>query len=251
MKMILTCLEETTSTNAVLKEMALSGARVGTAVTAVRQNAGRGRLGKSFLSPEGGLYLSVLAAPPAEGVSLSLFTPLAAVAVKKAIRDCTGAETEIKWVNDLLLNKKKLCGILSELVICPDGTRRIVLGIGVNVACQPFPDSFPVPAVSLEEAGYPTAREDLQNAILRCLCELTEGIGPEAAQHGMKEYRDACMTIGRRVEVRMPERTETGVACDLGPEGELILRLDDGKRLTVRSGEVSVLPLLSSRPSVP
>ena len=131
---ILRC-DEVDSTNNVCKTLAAQGAD-DTAVIARRQTAGKGRLGRSFRSPEGGLYLSVLwRGCPAE--QLLTVTPLAAVAVCRAIEQTCGAVCGIKWCNDVVLNGKKLCGILTESSLRPDGGAEwLVVGIGVNVGAD-------------------------------------------------------------------------------------------------------------------
>ena len=134
---ILRC-DEVDSTNNVCKTLAAQGAD-NTAVIARRQTAGKGRLGRSFRSPEGGLYLSVLWRGCPAGQLLTV-TPLAAVAVCRAIEQTCGAVCGIKWCNDVVLDGKKLCGILTESSLRPDGGAEwLVVGIGVNVAQTAFP----------------------------------------------------------------------------------------------------------------
>ena len=128
--------EELDSTNSYLKEMAAKGAQEGTIIIANRQSAGRGRLGRSFFSPEEkGIYMSILLRPDISLERAVLITSMAAVAVAEAIEQVSGIQTKIKWVNDIFLNKKKVCGILTEAGIDAEtGTLEYaVLGIGVNV----------------------------------------------------------------------------------------------------------------------
>ena len=122
---------EVDSTNTRLKAIA-DHAADGTVIAAGRQSGGRGRLGRSFASPEGGVYLSILLAPTADLSRCLTLTPTAAVAVRRAIKRCCGISAYIKWPNDLQLRGKKLCGILTEAVSA-DGEVKIIIGIGVNL----------------------------------------------------------------------------------------------------------------------
>ena len=164
---ILRC-DEVDSTNNVCKTLAAQGAD-DTAVIARRQTAGKGRLGRSFLSPEGGLYLSVLWRGCPAGQLLTV-TPLAAVAVCRAIQQVCGAVCGIKWCNDVVLNGKKLCGILTESSLRPDGGAEwLVVGIGVNVAQTAFPPDIAEIAASLAMQGYSVSPDALAEVLLEQL----------------------------------------------------------------------------------
>lgn len=121
-------LQETDSTNRVAKELARQGAKHGTAVLAWQQSAGRGRMDRQFFSPEGGLYLSVILRPDVPPEDLPLMTPMAATAVWKAVESLTGIRLGIKWVNDLYLGDKKVCGIL-----CEGAGNAVIVGVGLNL----------------------------------------------------------------------------------------------------------------------
>ena len=138
------------STNRLLKEWAVQGAAHGTVLIAGRQTGGRGRLGRSFVSPEGGLYLSVLFRPACSLEQAASLSALAALAVCRAVRAVAAAEPGIKWPNDVVLNGKKLCGILAESVLGSDGAR-LVVGIGVNgnLRLEDFPEELRQTAGSL------------------------------------------------------------------------------------------------------
>ena len=156
--------DEVDSTNHVCKTLAAQGAD-NTAVIARRQTAGKGRLGRSFLSPEGGLYLSVLWRGCPAGQLLTV-TPLAAVAVCRAIEQTCGAMCGIKWCNDVVLNGKKLCGILTESSLRPDGGAEwLVVGIGVNVAQTAFPPDIADMAASLAMQGYSVSPDALAEVL--------------------------------------------------------------------------------------
>lgn len=224
-------LEEASSTNDIAKELARSGAEHGTAVLAARQTSGRGRMGRSFCSPEGGLYLSVVLRPQITPDLLPLCTPLAAVAVCRALSSETGVECRIKWVNDLLLNGGKLCGILCEGV-----SGAVVCGIGVNLRAPKggFPsDIRDLVAVMPKE----TDRTMLAQAIIRELLSLC-GRLPDTAF--LEEYRARSAVLGQTVTVRDPAGDYEAHASAIDEHGGLTVALPDGTFKTLRAGEISV-----------
>ena len=221
------------STNLKVKEMAEHGAAEGVTLIVDRQTAGRGRLGRSFHSPEGGLYLSTLLRPvdPDPGH----ITCCAAVAAARAIESLCDANIDIKWVNDLYLNGRKVAGILAEGVLSPDGTlTAVVLGIGINVGETTFPDDLQSIATSLGNEGYALTREDLAAAFLN---ELTEILHDPTA---MAEYRRRNMVLGRQVTVMQGNETYPATAEAITAEGHLLVRDEQGNTRELSSGEVSV-----------
>ena len=223
-----TVTEEIPSTNTALKERA--DAPEGTTLIAVRQTGGRGRLGRQFHSPAGGLYLSTLLRPDdAVGV-----TCRAAVAAARAVENLCGAKIDIKWVNDLYLNGRKVAGILAEGVFAPDGTlSAVVLGIGINVGATTFPDDLQSIATSLGNEGFPLAPEDVAAAFLNELC--TALTDPNA----MEEYRRRNLVVGREVTVLRGGETYSAVAQSITDDGHLVVRTAHGM-VTLSSGEVSL-----------
>ncbi|MEA5039251.1 MAG: biotin--[acetyl-CoA-carboxylase] ligase [Clostridiaceae bacterium] len=224
-------LDETPSTNDAAKELARSGAAHGTAVLAARQSAGRGRMSHSFCSPEGGLYLSVVLRPNLPPELLPLCTPLAAVAVCRALAKEAGVECRIKWVNDLLLQGKKLCGILCEGV-----SGAVICGIGVNLR-EPF-NGFPSEVRDLI-AVLPAAvdRIVLARAILRELLDLC-AVLPDT--EFLNEYRERSAVLGRTVTVRDPAGNFDARALAIDDLGGLVLSLPGGRLRTLRAGEISI-----------
>ena len=231
----LTVLEEVESTNTALKEQAQQGARIGTTLIAERQTGGRGRLGRQFHSPQGGLYLSTLvAAHPWDDPGR--ITCCAAVAVVRALSRLCGLQTDIKWVNDVYLNGRKLAGILAEGVFSPSGRLlSVVLGIGINVGEMTFPDELASIATSLGNEGYSLTREDLAAAFLN---GLTETLCADAAV--MNEYRRRNLVLGRSVTVVRGSETYPATAVAITDKGHLIVRTTDGQTHELSSGEVSV-----------
>ena len=236
--------EQVDSTNNVAKQLGAQGAPHGTVVVTERQTGGRGRLGRRFASPPGGVYLSVLLRPGAEVRSLLHLTAMAAVAVRRAIADCCDLKPDIKWMNDLLWQKKKLCGILTELS-CEADTGRLeyaVVGIGVNcnTRLSDLPEEVRPMATSLALA---TEREIDPNAmalaLIRRLQEMSAALlGDRAAW--MQEYRRACITVGKQVLLVRGTERRSALALDVDGEGGLVVRYEDGSTGTVNSGEVSV-----------
>lgn len=214
---------ETASTNTALLEAA--DARAGTALVALSQSAGRGRMGRSFASPEGGLYMSLLI-EPASAEDALLITPRAAVAVCRAIEAVSGRETGIKWVNDILMDGKKVCGILAE---ARAGERlRVVLGVGVNVSA--VPEGLEDTAGAVFEAAPALAREKIAAGILNEL----RGEGDFRA-----EYLRRCVTVGR--EVAVTRGTERFTARALGIDERFRLLVErGGEILALDSGEATL-----------
>ena len=223
-------LAESPSTNTALKEMAAQDASIGTTLIAARQTGGRGRLGRQFHSPEGGLYLSTLIAPT------DTATCCAAVAAARAIESLCDAKIDIKWVNDLYLNGRKVAGILAEGVLSPDGTlTAVVLGIGINVGEMTFPDALQPIATSLGNEGCTLTREDLAAAFLN---GLTETLCADDAV--MDEYRRRNIVLGRQVTVLRGGETYAATAEEITAEGYLVVRTADGHRHELSSGEISI-----------
>ena len=215
----------TGSTNADL--LSDASARAGTVLIAGEQTAGRGRMSRAFASPGGGLYMSVLLEPEGPDGAL-LITPRAAVAAAMAIERVSGRKTGIKWVNDVLIDGRKCCGILAE---AQAGERlRVVLGIGVNVSA--IPDGLEDTACAVFDAAPPAAREKLAAAILDAF------FAPGCDVHG--EYLRRCMVLGRELTVYRSGAVYTARAVSLDERFRLLVERPDGSRELLDSGEVSV-----------
>ena len=226
-----TVAEEIPSTNTALKKRAMAGAPEGATLIAARQTGGRGRLGRQFHSPEGGLYLSTLLRPD-DAVGI---TCRAAVAAARAIESLCGAKIDIKWVNDLYVNGRKVAGILAEGVFAPDGTlSAVVLGIGINVGAMDFPAALTSIATSLGNEGFHLAPEDLAAAFLN---GLTQVLCADISV--MEEYRRRNLVLGREVTVLRGGETYTAVAQSITDNGHLVVCTADGVT-ALSSGEVSL-----------
>ena len=223
------------STNLKVKEMAQHGAAEGVTLIVDRQTGGRGRLGRSFHSPEGGLYLSTLLRPT--DTNPGHVTCRAAVAAARAIESLCDAVVDVKWVNDLYLNGRKLAGILAEGVFSPDGhLTAVVLGIGINVGVTEFPAALQAIATSLGNEGFHLAREDVAAAFLN---EWHRAYG-EDTTCVMAEYRRRNLVLGRQVTVVQGNRTYTATAESITDDGYLVVCTTQGDRCTLSSGEVSI-----------
>lgn len=234
------------STNTALKELANRGEDAGLALIAGRQSAGRGRMGRSFYSPEDtGVYLSLLLRPGLPAAEAVQITACAAVAVAETLEELSRRPTQIKWVNDVYMDGKKVCGILTEASLdCESGQLSYaVVGVGVNALA---------PA-----GGFPEELRDIAGAVfaqrevpeLRCriaagiLSRLWRYCGGETLQDCFEAYRSRSLVLGRELELLSPGREpEAALALDLERDYALRVRLADGTERSVRSGEVRVRP---------
>ncbi|MBE6940550.1 MAG: biotin--[acetyl-CoA-carboxylase] ligase [Ruminococcaceae bacterium] len=237
----LRCLETIDSTNTYLKREAVEGAGHGTVAVADCQSAGRGRMGRSFVSPPGkGVYLSVLLRPALPPEVLMRATGMAAVAMCRAVERVSGARPGIKWTNDLVLNGKKLCGILAETVMQGAETA-LIIGVGINVSHdrEDFGQEVAGIATSLEMEGYPVLRAALVAAMIEELYRLSDALGGDISPW-VEEYRRRCVNLGKAVQLLWTEKRERAVALDIDEQFGLVVRRADGNVTSVRTGEVSV-----------
>ena len=225
------------STNTVAKEMALSGSGEFTVIIADEQTAGRGKPGRSFVSCGGvGVYLSVILKPSLPLSKIHLITSFASVKVAEAIDKLSGENTKIKWVNDLYLNGKKICGILTESVINPKSCTAdcVVLGIGINVLNENFDESIKNIAGSIKtETGLEISREDLIAEILNSLVSFESEI---LAGDYLNEYRKRSCLLGKEIKVFEGVTSYSAVAQDIDDNAGLVIS-SGGEIKTLQSGE--------------
>ena len=229
------------STNVKAKELALAGAPEGTLVIAGKQTAGKGRMGRSFSSPENmGMYLSLILRPDCPPQSLMHLTCAVAVAACQAVEAVSGIRPGIKWINDLVLHKKKLGGILTELGIDPVSglVSYAIVGIGINCLQQAadFPEELQDIATSLLLAGAAVTPAQMAAATANALWQLDLLKQTEL----MAQYKENCITLGKEVMLQRADQTRPAFAQDLDENGCLIVRLNDGSTETIGSGEASV-----------
>ena len=223
------------STNLQVKEMAQHGAAEGRTLIAASQSGGRGRLGRTFHSPEGGLYLSTLLRPAGD-IDPARITCCAAVAAARAIESLCDAKVEIKWVNDLYIHNRKVAGILAEGVLTPEGTlSAVVLGIGINLYGT-LPAELDGIATTLEQQGATLSREDVAAAFLNEWERVYTA--PDTAAV-MAEYRRRNLVLGRQVTVVQGNSTYPATVTAITDGGHLLVSTPDGER-ELSSGEVSL-----------
>mgnify|MGYP003308512804 CR=1 FL=1 len=231
------------STNTQAKKLAKEGAPAGTVLIAGNQTGGRGRMGRSFSSPEGmGVYLSAILRPGCKAEELMHLTCAAAVAACKAVENVCGIFPGIKWINDLVCGKEKLGGILTEMSVNADGfVDWAVVGIGIN-CCQrkaDFPKELQNMATSLLLQTNKIYPPDLLAAQLtEALFEINNILFQK--QQIMDIYRQHCITLGQNILVVRGEESAYGTALDLDEDGGLLVRFADGTEKVVSSGEVSI-----------
>lgn len=232
--------ENTGSTNDELKKLIESGEAVGgDACVALSQDGGRGRLGRSFFSPEGGIYVSVYVEPDLPPEQMPVVSAVAAAQVCRAL-DSVGVRAGIKWINDLILDGKKLGGILCEGIVDREmHIKGAVIGVGLN--CFPEGTEFP-PELSDIAVGIPMdgeKRRELRNALLSELRAIGDGTAPDWYLY----YRERSVVLDRRIKV-IPNGQESFFATvrDIEVSGTLTVETDSGEYITLGSGEISIRP---------
>lgn len=231
------------STNSEAKRMALSGAPHGTVLIAGHQSGGRGRMGRSFSSPAGmGLYLSVILRPQCTAQTLMHLTCAAGIAASNAVSKVCHIYPGLKWINDLVVQNKKLGGILTEMSV--DAKTGLVeyaiIGIGINClhAAEDFPPELRQVAISLKMCGCQPDMGKLAAGLIVSLYEMNDALHDRAAV--MAAYRRNCITLGKEIAMLKSGQTQLGTALDVDDAGALVVQLPDGSVQTVNSGEVSV-----------
>ncbi len=230
------------STNIKAGQLAQEGYPHGTLVVADRQDAGRGRRGKAWSSPSGvNVYMTLMIKPEIAIGNASMLTLVAALAVARAIRRQTQLEASIKWPNDIVLGGKKVCGILTELNIQIDYIDHIVIGIGINVHNESFPEEIAQTATSLFlETGKHFKRAKVIEDVLECFEHYyDEYLKTQDLSGLMEEYNAMLANRGKRVRVLDPKEPFEGTAVGIDERGELLVNYE-GKVRKVVSGEVSV-----------
>jgi BirA family transcriptional regulator, biotin operon repressor / biotin---[acetyl-CoA-carboxylase] ligase len=230
------------STNRVAMELGFAGEPEGTVVMAEAQTAGRGRSGRAWYSERGaGLYFTVLLRPRLSPAQAPLLTMLAGVSVHTAIAAQTGLVPELKWPNDLILNDKKLGGILTEMHAEPNQVRFVIVGIGINVNQENFPVELASIATSIRrESGRPSYRLELLARLLTQFENDYNRFLLEGPGFVVDRFRNvSSFTEGRRVRVETGAETYLGTTAGLSPEGLLLVARDSGSLVTVIAGDVS------------
>jgi BirA family biotin operon repressor/biotin-[acetyl-CoA-carboxylase] ligase len=225
------------STNDVAKREARKGAEEGTVVVAEEQTAGRGRLKRAWLSPRGSVALSIILHPtPAQ---LPLLIMVASLAVVHCIEK-VGLATQIKWPNDVLINNKKVCGILIESDVRGSAVDYAVIGIGLNVNVNTA--DFPEIATTATSLSREMGRELSRRGVIGCLLEEVEKLYLALSEGDsvFREWRDRLVTLGKKVEVSSGKTSYRGLAESVASDGSLLLRQPDGQLIKIVAGDVSL-----------
>ena len=235
--------DETDSTNNRAKDAGEKGAEHGTLFVADRQIAGKGRRGRAWESPAGSsIYMTILLYPRISPMKAPQLTLLMAIAVAEGIRQVTGLDTGIKWPNDIVVDGKKVCGILTEMSMERAYIHHIVIGVGINVRRQEFPEEIRDRAAAIEEqCGFRISRSQLIADIMEAFEEDYEIF---LQTHDLKGLRDSYAKLlvnrDREVCVLDPKGEFRGTARGINDQGELLVERQDGSIEEVYAGEVSV-----------
>lgn len=231
--------KKTDSTNTFAYKLAEDGEPEGAVVFAEEQDRGRGRFHRKWISPKGGIYMSLILRPKFEPLNTARITLGAAVAVSEAIREIANLDSRIKWPNDVLVNGHKVSGILTEMKAEQDEIDFVILGIGVNV--NSAKKELPKDASSLrEEAGKVISKVELAKKILESLESYYIKLKNDFGEI-VEEWRKLSDTLGKRIKVHTHGQVLEGQAMDIDDNGGLILRLDSGFNKHILSGDVELV----------
>jgi BirA family biotin operon repressor/biotin-[acetyl-CoA-carboxylase] ligase len=221
------------------KELAKKGTVEGTVVIADTQTAGRGRLGRAWLSPKGSLAMSLILKPSLD--NLPQLVMVASLAVVRTIKKVAGLKTQIKWPNDVLIKGKKVCGILIENEVKGDRINFAIIGIGINVNFDPlaFPEISDIATSLSHELGAEVSKVELTTALLSELEQLY--LEAKAGTPIYKEWQDNMEMLGRWIKVRTGETVEQGKVETVTQNGNLTLRRADGSLTEIVAGDVTVI----------
>ncbi len=235
---------ELKSTNIMAKEKALhraEGIDEGTLIIAERQSAGKGRLGREWFSPAGGIWLSIILYPQLFPSYISRITLMTAVAAVKAIKIYTQIRPQIKWPNDILINEKKVCGILTEMSAELDIINWVVVAIGINVNIdhRKFPEDIQENTISLKETSVKEiSRVKLAQTFLQEFEKYYESLKRKEFPSILREWKLYSHNLGKKIRVDTGERIITGEAMDINESGALILKKEDGELAEIISGTI-------------
>ena len=232
------------STNDWAKKLARRGTREGTVVIAGTQTNGRGRLGRKWVSPIGGLWFSLILRTKLHPSEVLKLTFVAGLAVAEVLHEMIDLTAETKWPNDVLVKGRKICGILTEMNTTGETVNFVVVGIGVNTNFdveKTLPEHLKRVATSLEnELGRRVRLEELFRGLLEKLENLYHHFTKEGFDSILKEWKSYASFLGHQVEVTGPKKKISGLALDVNNDGVLILRLEDGRLEHVFVGDISL-----------
>ena len=242
---------EVGSTNDVARRLAEGGAPEGTVVVAGRQVAGRGRLRRFWWSPPGGLWMSLVLRPTLPPERLPLLTLAVATAVAEAVELLAGRPVAVKWPNDVLVDDRKIAGILLETVTHPHGAEYVVAGIGVNLDVQgePVPEELADRITWLgREAPQPVTVNDVAETILQRLEARYLQLHGEGGEPVLAAWRSRAAWLGEPVRIVLPGGEVEGIALDVAADGSLVVEQAGGTRRRILAGDVQRLRPLGGTP---
>ncbi|MGV8906786.1 MAG: biotin--[acetyl-CoA-carboxylase] ligase [Acetobacterium sp.] len=231
------------STNQAAKKMAIDGAVQGTVIISEEQTQGRGRLGRSFYSPaDSGIYMSLILRPNVYASEAVLVTTAASVGVCRAIKNVTDKDLQIKWVNDIYLDDKKICGILTEAVTNFETglVECVIIGIGLNFRLPEnnFPEDLKEIVGSLfKEKPDSLTRNHLAAEIINEVLELCENL---ENRDFLNDYKKHSMVLGHKIKVHKQNEWSFARAIDISDNGGLIIENETGELETLNSGEITI-----------
>jgi BirA family biotin operon repressor/biotin-[acetyl-CoA-carboxylase] ligase len=227
-----------TSTNEIAKQKARQGAIEGTIIVTGEQTGGRGRLKRAWLTPEGNIALSIILYP--DIFFLPSLIMLASLAVVNSIEEATGLKSQIKWPNDVLINGKKVCGILVESDVQRNVVNYSVIGIGININLRlvDFPEIQLTATSLLNELGREVPRLSLVQHLLVEIERLYLTVSNRGSVY--EEWRDKLVTLGKSVRITAGETVYEGVAESVARDGSLLLRGMDGRLTRIVAGDVTL-----------
>lgn len=233
---------EVKSTSDWAKKLAKMGAEEGTVAVAQTQTGGRGRLGREWISPRGGLWFSIVLRPDQKASEAAKLVFVAGLAAAEVLHEQHGLRTKTKWPNDVLVNGKKICGILAEMNTKGETVNYVILGVGVNAdfsAKQVLPESVKTTATSLEDE---LGRKIRLEGLLKALLEKMESIYDRYLETGfvplLERWKRYAGFLGHRVLVTDQNERLNGLALDVDLEGALILKLEDGTKRRILVGDL-------------
>jgi BirA family biotin operon repressor/biotin-[acetyl-CoA-carboxylase] ligase len=233
-----TCYPSLSSTNDVAKRRAKEGAKEGTVIIAEEQTAGRGRIKRRWLSPRGSIALSIILYPPL--AYLPSLIMVASLAVADSIEEVTDLKAQLKWPNDVLVNGKKICGILVESDVRGDKVDYAVIGTGINININPadFPRIAPLATSLSHELGREVSRREVVQSLLAHTEKLYLAL--EDGDTVFRRWRERLVTLGKEVKVSSGDASYQGIAESVSSDGSLLLRQPGGSLLKIVAGDVTL-----------
>ncbi|UCH31195.1 MAG: biotin--[acetyl-CoA-carboxylase] ligase [Candidatus Bathyarchaeota archaeon] len=238
--------EDVSSTNKVAKQLARRNDGDKVVILAETQTKGKGRLGRRWFSPKGGLWLSIILRPEIRVKEALRLTFIAALAVVETVKTMYGLKTEIKWPNDVLINGKKLCGILTEASVEHGIVKFVVIGLGINVniGLELFPKQLKSTVTSIKhEVGSEVKRAALLTNLLQNFEQNYTLLQQGKWTVLLKEWKSFATFLGKQVQVTNPDEIIIGKAWEVDTDGALVIKRDDGVLKKIISGDVTLRQL--------